>query len=232
MHLADHLGVPAGHVEQGAPAQQHRRIAGCLQRGEPEILEDPQDLAPCGDGRVQGGGRPGSPVPNDLPAPLDPGDVGLVRGGGAGADQVCGQGSGQGPVLADPGVGLRVRRVGPVVPCGPAASGGALPVAQGQPVVDERVEMSSDGVDVLAERGGDVLGADRAGLGLQELQHPGPRRRQPRQCLVVSDRTRPTIFHRDSVVFIEHTSQPLGAPHDRARDHPAPGPHAHRMHLR
>ena len=60
-------------------------------------------------------------------------------------------------------------------------------MAQGQAVVDERIEMSSDGVDMLAERGGDVLGAYRAGLGLQVLQHPGPRRRQPGQCVVVSD---------------------------------------------
>ena len=49
-------------------------------------------------------------------------------------------------------------------------------MAQGQAVVDERVEMPAHGVDVLAERGGHVLGADRAGLGLQELQDPGPRR--------------------------------------------------------
>lgn len=50
---ADHLRVPSGHVQQGAPAQQHHRIAGGLQRGEPEVLEDAQDLAPCGDGRAE-----------------------------------------------------------------------------------------------------------------------------------------------------------------------------------
>ena len=46
-------------------------------------------------------------------------------------------------------------------------------MAQGQAVVDERVEMSAHGVDVLAEGRGDRLGTDRAGLGLQELQDPG-----------------------------------------------------------
>jgi hypothetical protein len=49
-------------------------------------------------------------------------------------------------------------------------------VAQGQAVADERIEMPTHGVHVLAERGGHVLGAYRAGLGLQVLQDPGPRR--------------------------------------------------------
>ena len=91
----------------------HRRSSTVASPGDsrganPRSSRMPRTSRRAAGGRVRGGGRPGVPVPDDLPAPLDPGDAGLVRGGGAGADQVGGQGSGQRPVLADPGVGLRV----------------------------------------------------------------------------------------------------------------------------
>ena len=69
-------------------------------------------------------------------------------------------------------------------------------MTQGQAVVDERVEVPAHGVHVLAERPGNVLGTDRVGLGLEELQDPGTGRRQPRQGVVVPDGTRAVIFHR------------------------------------
>ena len=147
-----------------------------IEGAEPEVREDVEDRRAGVGCAVGGDSRRGVPVPGDLSTPRDPGDSGLVGGGGACCDQVRGQRPGQGPVLPYPGVRLRVLRVGPVEPGRPSPAWRALPVAQGQAVTDQGVEVPAYGVDVLAECCGHSLGADRVGLGLQELQHPGPGR--------------------------------------------------------
>ena len=74
MDGADHLGQPAGGVEERAARQPHR--AGPVQRREAEVVEQPEHPLPR---LLRRGGR-GAPVAGEGAAPLLAGEARRERG--------------------------------------------------------------------------------------------------------------------------------------------------------